>query len=911
MSSLPEGELHLEGIEKMWCDLRDGGDARKLQQHLLRWVDQSCKEQINAGNYDATVALADLFDRFHQTFITGDRELKSGEELDVTSVFPGTLPNEVASKLLFQRLVDQLVERDVLLYVYDKQRVRSRVAEITRYFALLRQRFDDESDFEESPSLTKMVKMDIQSREKPKWGDEGINLGDNIRETISKIRTAEPAPELAEVANRKEWQDATTDSLEIIYSLCKRLGMTGLAAFQGRALDRLYRQSVTNEYDELGHVVTASTGGGKTEAFLFPILAYALTTSHPDVRLDGVDAILAYPRKDLCNNQFQRIVEYLYKLERVIENGSDIPFDSLPITVALQHSDSRDAEIDCPVDGCDGRMTTENMECEKDAAHTVDFGKTQKGTSADIMVVTPDTLHRRLMDHHGRSQFWRYDTPPKFAVLDEVHVYTSQYGMHVANVMRRFRAALSEVDSNQEPCFVASSATISNAESFTEKMFGVPNAREITPTEDEIEEIGWEYLIFIKATDPREVQVPQGEAKYLPRDEWDEDDFQETNVTNLSSMIQVAFGMYHTVLKKDPDEGPLKNKILGFVDSIDSVKRLADYIHDAETGRGTEGKELFQLRAPDAFLREESEPSTNPDCPKHLFRSNSAEHERAVCEPLPPNKHLNPCPVYEAGECWWTMTDQLDLEPMDVYLHKSGRTETPDGESVNDDNWDLMVTTSALEVGFDHPGIIGTFQYRAPMNIPGFVQRKGRGGREPDDQPVSVVVLGSRPEDAFYFHHENLLSDPDPRYLRINLDEQNEFVRIEHMVSSIFDYLNLTDYETANQVYRRLDIDELDRKLAEEQAQIEDWMRRAFPTADDELISDVLQNVRDYVGRTQAPITPADIGEEITSFWESARIPKGTTQSELKAQLKELEFQRRLFEGMINDEINLDTQTDD
>lgn len=911
MSSPVASETHLEGVQQMWESLQSRGDAGEVQQHLLRWVDQACKEQINAGNYDSTVPLQELFDRFYQTFVTGEREPERGGNIDVTSVFPGTLSNQIAGKLLFQRLIDELVQRDVLLYVYDKQRVRSRVTEVARYFALLRQRFADENDFEESPSLTKMVKMDIQSREKPKWGEDGIELGDEIRETISKIHTADPAPELMEATDREAWQDATRDSLKLVFKLCKRLDMTGFAAFQGRALDRLYRQAVTTEYDDLGHVVTASTGGGKTEAFLFPILAYTLTTNYSDIGLDGVDAVLGYPRKDLCNNQFQRIVEYLYQLERIIEEGDDISLDSLPVTVALQHGDAEDAEIDCPVEGCDGRMQTDDMECEKDAAHTVDFAKTQKGASADIIVVTPDTLHRRLMDHRGQRQFWRHDSPPKFVVLDEVHVYTSQYGMHVANVMRRFRAALSETDAEQEPCFVASSATISNAEPFTEKIFGVPEAREITPAPDEIEKIGWEYLVFIKATDPREVQVPQGEAKYLPRDQWDDDDFEETNVTNLSSMIQVAFGMYHTILKKNPEDGPLKNKILGFVDSIDSIKRLGDYIQDAETGRGVEGQELFTLRTPDAFLRDENEPGTNPDCPKHKFRSNAADHERAVCEPLPPNKHLNPCPVYEAGECWWTMTDQLDLEPMDVYLHKSGRTETPSGQRANDDEWDLMVTTSALEVGFDHPGIIGTFQYRAPMNIPGFVQRKGRGGREPDDQPISVVVLGSRPEDAFYFHHENLLSDPDDRYLRINLDEQNEFVRIEHMVSAIFDYLNLTAPDTADQIYRRLDIEELDDKFTREQGQIEDWLQRAFPTVEEELREDVLENIRRYVARTQAPITPSGIGSEMQKFWEAARIPRGTHQADLESRLDDLKFKYRLFQELASEDSDLNLQTDE
>lgn len=907
MSSMAnDGDDHLSAVAEIWNNLEvDHRD--QLQQHLLRWVDKACKEQINAGNYDATVALDELFNRFRRVFIADTEPLENGEAINITYAFPAQHSNDVAGKLLFQRLIDELVERDVLLYVYDKQRVRSRVAEVTRYFALLRQRFDDESDFEYAPSLTKMVKMDIQSRKKPEWGDQGIDLGDEVRDILSKIRTAEPAAEFASATDTGTWRTATTDALKLVYKLCKKRDLTGLAAFQGRALDRLFRQSVTEDYNDTAHVITASTGGGKTEAFLFPIFAYAFTTNHEDVKIGGVDAVLAYPRKDLCNNQFERIVEYLYDVQQIIEDNDESAFDSLPVTIALQHGDAESTEIDCPVSDCDGRMSTQEMECEKDPAHSVDFARADKGATADIIVVTPDTLHRRLMDHRGSDQFWKHSSPPKFVVLDEVHVYTNQYGMHVANVMRRFQAAMERVDEDQQPCLVASSATISNAEDFTQRIYGASDAVEVCPREDEIEEIGWEYLIFIKATDPREVQVPQGEAKYLPRREWEEGDFEETNVTNLSSMIQVAFAMYHTILKQNPDDGQVKNKILGFVDSIDSVKRLGDYIHDAESGQGVEGQELFTLRTPDAFLRDEGESGTNPDCPKHKFRSNAADHEQAVCEPLPPNQHLNPCPVYEAGECWWTMTDELDLESMDVYLHKSGRTETPDGRPVYDDAWDLMVTTSALEVGFDHPGILGTFQYRAPMNIPGFVQRKGRGGRDPDDQPISVVVLGSQPEDAFYFHHENLLSDPDDRYLRINLDEENQFVRTEHLVSAIFDYLNVTDPETANEIYRRLDIEQLDEKLTREREEMKQWMQTAFPTADDEVVVDVLEEVDQYVQRTKAPVTPAELGDDMQAFWEAARIPPGTKESELEGQLRDLEFKRRLFQEIADDNINLQT----
>ena len=552
MSSVNSSDTgHRTVLEDLWENL-DDADREYVQKVVLKRVDRQCKEQINTGQYDSSVALSDLYEGFVETFVSG------GDE-DITYAFPGQVETETAARLTFQRVIGCLVDRDVLLYVYDKQRVRSRVAEITRYFALLRQRFPEQGDFEYAPSLSKMVKMDIQSREKPKWGEDGVPIDRVIRGLISDLQAADPAPELiAGTGTTAGWHDATRDALQLIHELCSSQltdedETYGLAKFQGRSFKTLFKQAVTDENDGAARVITASTGGGKTEAFLFPILGYTLTTNTTGVNGGGADAVLAYPRKDLCNNQFERIVEYLYKIQTLIEDDTEdeYRYDTLPVTVALQHSSADDAEIDCPEEGCQGRMTTEEMTCSEDESHTVDFTTVRKGASADILVITPDTLHRRLMDRRGNRQFWSNDLPPKFIVLDEVHVYTNQYGMHVANVMRRFQRAMEQVAPKQDPCLVASSATISNAEDFTSRIYGVDEAYEITPHEDEKEDIGWEYLIFVKATDPREVQVPQGEAKYLPQREWEEGDYQETNVTNLSSMIQVAFAMYHTILKEE------------------------------------------------------------------------------------------------------------------------------------------------------------------------------------------------------------------------------------------------------------------------------------------------------------------------------------------------------------------------
>ncbi|MDS0259966.1 DEAD/DEAH box helicase [Haloarcula sp. S1CR25-12] len=892
----------LDVLEEVWSELPTSF-KRELEQRLLRRINERCKRQINAGDYDATVALQDLYGDFVDSIADDNR---------FTDAVPRKVGEDHASRLVFQRLIDELEERNTILYVYDRQRVRSRVAEVTRYFALLRQRFVGE-DYEFTPSLTKMVKMDIQSREKPKWGEDGKRINSIVRDIYQDVRTSDPAAELADAFDTTgDWQDAVEEALTLVRELCHELGMTGLAKYQGRAFQRLYLQSVTDDNDGTARVITASTGGGKTEAFLFPLLTYALTAAQAN--LNGARALLAYPRTDLCDNQFERIVHYLYTISDLIEADDSTPFNELPFTVNLQHSSSDDVEIDCPE--CGGRMSAEDdFECSEDSDHVVDYVSTGNQSQADIFITTPDTLHRRLMDPYGQNQFWKRGHPPKFVVLDEVHVYTDQYGMHVANLMRRLKATMSAVADEQDPVLVASSATISNAEDFTKRIFEASDAEQIKPyskedleemddsrsedLEPELEEIGWEYLVFVKSTEPRTVQIPQGDDVFKPRSEWEE--FDETNVTNLSTMIQVAFAFYHTILKERPEDDDAKDKILGFVDSIDSVKRLGDYIQDAEGTDDNDDAGLYSLRKPDAFLPDTEQ--TNPDCPKELFRGSAASHETAVCEPLPPNPELNPCPVYEAGECWWTLQDDF-LESMDVYLHKSGRTETPDGTGVNDDAWDMMVTTSALEVGFDHPSIIGTFQYRAPMNIPGFVQRKGRGGRDPGDQPISVVVLGTFPEDSFYFHHEELLSNPSDEYLKISLDEENEFVRTQHIVSAIFDYINVQHQDVSDEIYRRLEMPELINILETDREEIVAWLDGAFSSSDLDFLEGVLDDLTDYIHLTEMALAPHEQLEEsggFEKFWEALRIESGTKSKQIereKEQLQKLLTQFEMLEGL-------------
>jgi hypothetical protein len=469
------------------------------------------------------------------------------------------------------------------------------------------------------------------------------------------------------------------------------------------------------------------------------------------------------------------------------------------------------------------------------------------------------------MDKYGRQAFWQSPYPPKFLVLDEVHIYTDQAGMNVANVVRRFKQALRRRANQQSPMLVASSATIDNAEDFTRRIFDTDLAKRISPKDDEKDKLSREHFVFVKATDPRDVLVPMGDSVYKPREEWS--DVSPTTATNLSCMIQIAFGFFHTMRKEragDRDElDANKDRVLGFVDSIDSVSRLGGYVQEAEEDG------LFKYRFPDAILGERG---NNPDCPRDLFRGSTDDEydEAAVCESLPPNPNINPCPVYQDGECWWTMRDrELDLEEMTVAIHRSGNTKLAGSDRPAGDEWDQLISTSALEVGFDHESIIGTFQYRAPRNVPGFLQRKGRGGRDAEDEPITVVVLGSTPTDSYYFHHSNYLSNPRDEHLRIPLDENNQFIRREHMTAALIDYFNVVDSVDAERLFRGSgqpgpDIEYLQQSVDNHRIELHEWLAESFGASGKE-VSQVISEFDTYLSALGEAVAP---GHNDSPYWE-------------------------------------------
>ena len=73
---------------------------------------------------------------------------------------------------------------------------------------------------------------------------------------------------------------------------------------------------------------------------------------------------------------------------------------------------------------------------------------------------------------------------------------------------------------------------------------------------------------------------------------------------------------------------------------------------------------------------------------------------------------------------------------------------------------DVIIATASLEVGYndEHVGVV--LQHKAPRDPAAFIQRRGRGGRLPEQRPWTIVVLSDFGRDRIAYQSYERLFDP-------------------------------------------------------------------------------------------------------------------------------------------------------
>ncbi len=546
----------------------------------------------------------------------------------------------------------------------------------------------------------------------------------NAIELVGKIRAA-VAPRTRPPFNLPA--SSLTDELEQIgliggrpqYSQFQVEGWT-------RALETIRRKT--------GLVVVAPTGAGKSEVFMLPLL-YEIAQSVAGDESTSRDPrfVMLYPRVTLLKDQLERIFRYTYQAERTLIAGSrtsarrarrsrniiiGFQFEGIQTDNQRTLDDARVFENGrffkvveaCPVCG-GGRLEaqetrgndvvtlrcTNNRGCDAEFKTTISK-QAHVEIKPHILVTTEESLSRFFLT--PRRAYDDYLKSISGVVYDEAHLHYALKGAHLFNLIRNIENLQSTDVSRPAIAKIASSATITNPESFAAKLFYGDETQPVTvhnAAQFDSEPSGLEVLYFL--------QSPNQDGGPPPN----------------STMIQTAMGVGHAIFNED------KRAIL-FTDSVDMANRFQAQIHDAES--------ITQL---------------------WNFRTvlNNLQYNGQTCPGTDPVH----CPhLYAEGECWrgiiggenCTAPIPVRESPLQINVVSSRtRSNYWDGE--------IVVATSSLEVGVDDERIKATLHYRPPRDVFSFIQRRGRAGRSRNDVAYSIMVLGNEASDQFYLYRRNRL----------------------------------------------------------------------------------------------------------------------------------------------------------
>lgn len=634
------------------------------------------------------------------------------------------LIEELCPDLDSDDVIDDLIE---MVFIYDigDERYRTRVGQGIYLFKNLRQSFHERS-LQESRPLVSDFRYIRRQRLYPK---RNISI-DTLLQNLSDL----------------DLSDVQHECIRLV------VGNYELASFQQRSTERiLFKLKSDLKKPTGGSIICAGTGSGKTIAFYLPALSLISEMISKSPR-NSLKVLAVYPRNELLKDQFNECLSQLNKINLLSFRNESRPirigafFGDVPRESDLKkHFNSKDFYShwsSCPKCNADLRLSKNNFLEKKELLTCSNTGcdyetlpgqvaitrESLQNHPADILFVGIEVLNQRIGDPKFKRTFGLDGSGDvKLILLDEVHLYEGNQGVQSAYVLRRWSAL-----ANLAPHFVGLSATLTDAEGFFSNITGVSrdDIELIEPHPDELESEGAEYLLALKG-----------------------DPVSET--ATLSVAIQATMLMRRLL---DKMNDPCSDKTWGpktfiFTDDLDITNRLFGQLKEVEgledrQGNPIDGRTLAQLRNPA-----------------------SSSHDIRLME--------------EWGQDWSIAKEiGFSLDQAD----KANITRTSSQDKGVNSRSDVVVSSPSLEVGYNDKDVGSVIQYKSPRGFSGYLQRKGRAGRERGMRPWMLVVLSDYGRDRVSYQQYERLVSPEikPQLLPLT---NSHIQKIQACISTL-DYLS-------------------------------------------------------------------------------------------------------------------------
>jgi hypothetical protein len=709
---------------------------------------------------------------------------------------------------------------------FTEVEVKSRFSEIAHYLSRLKQRFPDKSSFESKHLVSRVFAFN-----ELRWIPVSKRHHDQVAEMLGKrieVLYEKICKKIAMGSLVDECR-ASTELVNVVRDfidkLAKEHGIERYYEFQYKGLEAIWNSLIEVIDDGEKYVVLeAPTGSGKSEVFLLSSILLSLAKKYLCKALTtekcGISpiALIIYPRLALARDQFDRLVRYVWTLNKILMGiGED------PVTVSINNMevltwksykeaiDNQSSEVKggyeviipvnpgkdstgkyveftgkfsffkCPDGGypriynngdkprvvCRSRSQPSQYE---DFNFVKIFRDIVEESPGDIHVTLFETSRLNLLMKKWERLLGRDDIlgGPLLITIDEIHTYTGIKGARNSYVLRRLMTKIRRLTGREHGfVIIGLSATIPErgGEEFLKSLFlqeSSKNIMRVRPERSDTIPAGSDYFYII---------VPN---------------FKEM-VDAITVSIQTIMSLHLNM----PSGSSSGKKTLAFADSLEVVLRLKHDLSDA-LWRG-----LQDLRNPFHKLFERT-------C-EDYGEKNICESVKRPAELVKLLPRIQGAKSWGDGELWWPYSLELDRYPGLYGFNYDYVRQYTSKVRGNLDLPGIVVSTSSLELGVDYSDVIAIYQHGAPLSISALIQRAGRGGRRIFMNPllrtaISIQLSPEIPHQSYlleiFLRARNLREALN--YEVLNVATENPELRKQTLVELMLDYYVLLKGDRVN-----------------------------------------------------------------------------------------------------------------